>query len=222
MIGRNVCATVVAFLYLGIVGTPGIPAAAQEFTGAITGTVVDAQGKIVAGAWVTVGCGNRPSGGRIPGALSDANGRFVVGSLELTGCRVFACNEQADIPCLSPVNPALAVPVTLSESVPTANIQVQLGERGTVITGTVRDARTGEKLLAIFEFHPVKLPNQGGSISSGADYRIFIAPATDYTLKISAPGYKSWSYASHHRWHTAIRLAPHGHLHLDVKLTPVH
>jgi hypothetical protein len=109
-----------------------------------------------------------------------------------------------------------------SANAPTANVHVRLGEKGTVITGMVRDARTGEKLPAMFEFYPTKFPNQGGSMSSGADYRIFIAPSTDYSLKISAPGYKSWSYASHHIWHRSLRLAPHAHLYLNVKLRPIH
>ncbi len=75
---------------------------------------------------------------------------LTVGSLELTECSVYACNEQADIPCLTSVNPASVVHVTLSESVPTATVKVQLGEKGTVITGTVRDANTGENLNAVF------------------------------------------------------------------------
>ena len=221
MISRKSSAIFAALLYLATLGTAAIPAAAQEFTGKISGIVVDAHGKGVAGAWVSAGCGDRPLGGRIPGALSDSDGRFTIGSLELTDCSVLACNEQADIPCLAPVNPALVVKITLTATIPTANIQVQLGEKGTVITGTIRDASTGEKLPAIFEFHPVKFPNQGGSMSSPADYRIFIAPSTDYSLKISAPGYKSWSYANHHIWHRSIRLAPHAHLYLNVKLKPL-
>jgi hypothetical protein len=218
MFRRNICAIFVVFLFLATPGTFAVSAAAQEFTGAITGTVIDAQGKSVAGAWVTIGCGNRPLGGRIPGAVSDANGRFAVGSLELTDCSVYACNEQADIPCLSPVNPARVPQITLTAVVPSADVRVQLGEKGTVITGTVRDANTGEKLDAMFEYYQLKFPGQKSSMSSGADYRIFIAPSTDYGLKISAPGHQSWSYAHHRLWHRAIRLAAHSHLYLDVKL----
>jgi hypothetical protein len=211
-----------ALVYLGIVATALIAATAQEFTGTIAGIVVDAQGKSVAGAWVTVGCGDRPLGGRIPGVFSDEQGHFAVGSLELAECSVYACNEQADIPCLTSVNPASVVHVTLSASVPTATVKVRLGEKGTVISGTVRDAITGEKLAAMFEYYQLKFPDRRSSMSSGADFRIFIAPLTDYNLTISAPGYKYWQYSADHPLHRSIRLAPHGHLYLEVKLNPTH
>jgi hypothetical protein len=202
-------------------GTALIAAAAQEFTGTISGAVVDAQGKSVAGAWVTIGCGDRPLGGRVPGALSDEQGHFAVNRLELTECVVSACKVQDDIPCPPFFGPDYPLQVTLTATIPTATVQVRLGEKGTVITGTVKDAITGENLEAGLVLHPLKSPSEGMSMSSRPEIRIFVYPLTDYSLEISAPGYEKWSYAEHHPWHKALRLAPRAHLYLDVKLNPL-
>jgi hypothetical protein len=210
-----------ALFCLGVVAMPCFIAAGQEFTGSINGIVIDARGKPVAGAWVSVFCGNRPLGGRIPGALSDERGRFVVDSLELDQCNVSACKEVDDVPCPPFFYVAHSIQVTLTAKVPFLTVKVQLGEKGTVITGMVRDASSGKPLAASFMLRLVKDPNQGMSSSSPPAFRIFVAPSTDYSLEFSAPGYKDWSYANHHSPSGPLRLAPRAHLHLDVQLEPL-
>jgi hypothetical protein len=221
MTRRNSFAVFVTLLSFGIMATALFTVAAQEFTGKITGVVVDAEGKSVAGAWVTVGCGDRPLGGRVPGAFSDEQGHFAVGSLELAECSISACKVQDDIPCPPFFGPDYPVRVMLTATIPALTVRVRLGEKGTVITGTVKDAITGEIIAAVFELHPSAVFELHPLNTIPADFRIFVFPLTDYSLEISAPGYKHWVYADHHHLHKSIRLAPRAHFRLDVKLQPL-
>jgi hypothetical protein len=195
--------------------------AGEETTGLINGVVINARGNFVAGAWVMVSCGDGPLGGRIPGTFTDDRGHFAVGSLKLAQCSVTACKKQDDVPC--PLFTIVTHPlqVKLTAKIPFVTVKVQLGERGTVITGTVRDAITGEALAAIFVLRPLKFPDRAMLMPSHASFRIFIAPSTDYNLEVSVPGYKDWFYADHHNRPGPLRLTPHAHLNLDVKLKPL-
>jgi len=209
-----------ALFCLGVVAMPCLTLAGQEFTGSINGIVIDARGQSVAGAWVSVSCGNRPLGGRIPGAFSDERGHFVVDSLELDECTVTACKEEEYVPCSPLISITHGIQVTLTAKDPFATVKVRLGEKGTVIIGMVRDANSGKPLAAGFMLRLLKDPNQGMSMSSPPAFRIFVAPSTDYSLEVSAPGYRDWSYAEHNR-SRPLRLAPRAHLHLDVQLEPL-
>jgi hypothetical protein len=209
-----------ALFCLGVVAMPCLTLAGQEFTGSINGIVIDQRGKPIAGAWVSVSCGNRPLGGRIPGAFSDERGHFVVDSLELDECTVTACKEEEYVPCSPLISVTHGIQVALTAKDPFATVKVRLGEKGTVITGMVRDATNGKPVAASFELHLLKFPDQGMSMSSPANFRIFIAPSTNYSLKVSAPSYRDWSYAEHNR-SRPLRLALRAHLHLDVRLQPL-
>jgi len=220
MMRWKLLAVFAALFFVGVVAMPRHIAAGQEFTGSINGIVIDAQGKHLAGAWVSISCGNRPLGGRIPGAFSDERGHFAIDSLELDKCTVTACKEEDNIPCPPFSSSAHSIQVTLTAKDPFATVKVRLGEKGTVITGMVRDATSGKPLDASFELHLLKFPNQSTWMSSPANFRIFIAPSKDYSLNVSAPGYRHWSYADHNG-SKPLRLAPRAHLHLDVKLEPL-
>jgi hypothetical protein len=212
----------VVLFCLGAVVMAFITAAAQEVTGLITGIVIDGRGKPVAGAWVTIFCGDRAIQGRIPGALSDDRGHFAVGSLELGQCGVSACKEEEYVPC-SPFAFVTHHPlqVVLTTKVPVVTVKVRLGEKGALISGMVRDAINGEAVDPIFVLRPLKFPDARMSMSSSAAFQIFIIPSTDYSFEVSAPGYKDWSYADHHNPHGPLRLAPRAHLHVDVQLEPL-
>jgi hypothetical protein len=209
-----------ALLCIGVGAMPRHISAGQEFTGSINGIVIDAQGKPVVRAWVSISCGNRPLGGRIPGAFSDEQGHFAVDSLELDKCTVTACKEEEYVPCSPLVSFNHGIQVTLTARVPFATVKVRLGEKGTVITGMVRDATNGKHLAADFNLHLLEFPNQGMSMSSPANFRIFITPSRGYSLEVSAPGYRDWSYSEHNQ-SRPLRLAPRAHLHLDVQLEPL-
>ena len=219
---RKLFAGLATISCLGAVAVPCLITAGQEFTGSINGIVVDARGKPVPEAWVSVACGDRPLGGRIPGAVSDGRGHFAVDGLELAQCNVTACKEEDDVPCsLFAFVTHHPLQVVLTTSVPVVTVKVRLGERGALITGMVRDASNGEAVDPIFVLRPLKFPNAGMSMSSSAAFHIFIIPSTDYSFEVSAPGYKDWSYADHHNPHGPLRLAPRAHLQLDVQLQPL-
>lgn len=212
-----------AVLFLNVCAMTSLAFAPQEDTGIIKGIVVDARGRRVAGAWVMISCGDRPLGGRIPGGLSDNHGHFEVGSLELTQCGVLACKEEDDIPCPPHGYIGHGIQVTLSANTPVRTVTVRLGERAPVVTGTVRDAVSGEPLNANFTVRALRYPDRGMSMSmsSPPTFRIFVTPSTDYVVEVSAPGYKIWSYSEHQSRPSPLRLAPHAHLHLDVRLEPL-
>jgi hypothetical protein len=216
-------AALVALLCLGVVVMAFITMAGQEFTGLITGIVIDAGGKPVAGAWVMVSCGDRPLAGRIPGALSDDHGHFAVGSLELARCSVVACKEEDDIPCPPFSYVTHGIQVTLTAKAPLLTVKVRLGEKAPVITGTVRDATSGKPLAANFTVRSLKFPDRGMSMSMSSPpaFRIFITPSTNYSFEVSAPGYRDWSYADQQNSSRPLRLAPRAHLRLDVQLEPL-
>jgi hypothetical protein len=195
--------------------------AGQENTGSINGIVVDAQGKTVTGAWVTIICGNRPLGGRIPGALSDERGHFEVDSLELGRRGVSACKEDDDVACPPFFIVAHSIQVTLTAKVPFRTVKIHLGDKGSVITGMVKDAISRKPLAASFTLRPLRFPDRPMSMSSPAAFRIFIVPSTDYGFEVSAPGYKNWSFAEQYNPSRPLRLAPGAHLNLDVQLEPI-
>jgi hypothetical protein len=189
--------------------------------GAIDGTVRDARGKTVAGAHVSY-LDNRPLGGRVPEVRSDARGHFEIHSLDWGQYGLSACKEEIDVPCSLGFNAAHMKQVTLTPQVPSVTVMVQLGEKAGVITGTVRDALNGKPIAAIFTLRPSQLPDKVVlETSAPPTFHIFIPASKDYSLEVSAPGYKNWNYAQLKNALRPLQLRSGGHLHLDVKLEPL-
>jgi hypothetical protein len=127
--------------------------------------------------------------------------------------------KMFSFPVPSNVNPPLQVTLTAKD--PSMTVKVKLWGKGTVITGMVRDAINGEPLAASFTLRPLRFPDRPMLMGSPAAFRIFIAPATDYSLEVSAPGYKNWSFSKQHNPSKPLRLARGAHLNLDVQLEPI-
>lgn len=59
-------------------------------------------------------------------------------------------------------------------------------------------------------------PDKWLSTSAPPDYRILLPSSTDVLLKVSAPGFKTWSPGH------PLRLEPGAEMHLDISLEPAH
>jgi hypothetical protein len=52
-------------------------------------------------------------------------------------------------------------------------------------------------------------------------FEFFIAPSTDYSLEVSANGYKNWSVADQYNASKPLHLGPGTHLNLEVNLEAI-
>lgn len=192
--------------------------AADQATGSIEGTVVDARGNSVAGAWVSAS-GTKPSAGRLPEARTDDRGHFTIHSLDWDEYGVQACKEEDDVPCGVFFYRGETKQVRLTPESPSATVELQLGLKGGAINWVVRDASTGKPVAARFTFRPLRDPMR--FVSGYFSPIIFIPASIDFSLEASADGYKTWSYADQHYPPQPLRLAPGAHIHLDIKLEPL-
>jgi hypothetical protein len=187
--------------------------------GSIEGTVTDGQGRIVAGAWVSA-LGTRPLGGRVPEARTDNKGHFAIHSLEWDEYGLRACKEDDYVPC-GFFYRGEAMQVKLTPESPSVTAEVRLGLKGGAINWIVRDASTGKSVLASFTFRPLQDPMRVVSGAWPSSFRISIPASVDFSLEVSAAGYKTWSYAEQHHPPLPLRLAPGAHMLLDIKLEPI-
>jgi hypothetical protein len=193
-------------------------AAAQAGTGSIEGTVVDARGRGVARAWVSA-LGTKPLGGRVPGVRSDKEGNFAIHSLDWDEYGVQACKEEDDVPCGPFFYRGETKQVRLSPQNPSATAEIRLGLKGGAINWTVRDASTGKPLAAEFMFRPLQHPER--FVSGYFEGTILIPASMDFSLEVSASGFKAWSYADQYDPPRPLRLGPGAHIRLDINLQPL-
>jgi hypothetical protein len=193
-------------------------AADQANMGSIEGTVIDERGNTVTGAWVSA-LGTRPLGGRIPGARTDDTGHFAIHSLEWDEYGLQACKEDDDVPCGPFFYRGETKQVRLTPQDPSVTAEIRLGLKGGAITWAVSDASTGKPVAGIFTFRP--LQEHKAVVSGSFPPIIFIPASIDFSLEVSAVGYKTWSYADQRYPTQPLRLAPGAHVHLDINLEPL-
>jgi hypothetical protein len=191
--------------------------AGQAGTGSIEGTVIDQRGRSVVGAWVSA-LGTRPLGGRVPGARTDSKGHFAIRSLDWDEYGVQACKEEDYVPC-GFFYRGETKQVRVAPENPSVTAEIRLGLKGARIDWIARDASTGKPIPARFTFRPLQAPQR--FVSGYFEPIIFIPASIDFSLEVSADGYKTWSYASQYNPPQPLRLAPGAHVHLGVNLEPV-
>ena len=196
-----------------------------QTTGSIRGTVINDNGDPVAAAQVRVDplmVGPRSDAVRL--TETDTVGRFIMNNLDLTSYKVFAMKESAGYPntAFGFYSHNIFPTVTLTASVPTANITLKVGPPSGVMLGSVTDAATGALVSAGFLLRGTSDPNNWISMSQKANYRVLVPPSVEVTFEVSAPGYQTWYYggSSDPLKRAPIRLKSGEEMRLNIQLEP--
>ena len=190
---------------------------AQE-TGSIRGVVVDSGGVPISGAKVNAS----PLGGWkivrfVRFVETDEQGHFLIDRLQLGKYAVFGMKEEAQYPNMSSsfYSDNVFPSAVLTPSVPAAEVRVQLGPKGAVLTGQITSAKNGLPLTdAGFKLTRAAAPNEWLSTSVRPEYSVLIPSNTDVLLEVSAPGFETWNPGH------PLRLSPGAELRLDISLQP--
>lgn len=200
------------------------PAAAQ-LPGSISGTVVGERGSPVTQAQVSVDpLDGRPRGSAVRIVETDEHGRFIMNNLDLMSYKVFAMKESEGYPntAFGFYSNHIFPTVTLTASMPAADITLRVGPPAGVMSGSVTDVVTGTPVLAGFLLRRISDPDNWISMSQKADYRVLVPPSVRVSLEVSAPGYKTWYYGgpSDALKRPPIQLESGTEMKLDIQLQP--
>jgi len=199
--------------------------AAAQLPGVISGSVINERGLPVAQAQVRVDpLDGRPTIGAVRTVETDKDGHFIMNNLELITYKVFAMKESAGYPntAFGFYSSHIFPTVTLTASLPTADITLKVGPLTGVMSGSVTDAVTGTPVLAGFLLRRASDPGNWISMSQKADYRVLVPPSVEVSIEVSAPGYRTWYYGgpSDPLRRSPIRLESGEEIRLDIQLQP--
>ena len=185
----------------------------------IKGRVVNSDGISVKGAEVHAELLGSPTFKVIRYVTADEAGEFLIDQLEFGTYQVFGMKEEEGFPDMMWFSPTEAPRVTISASQPSGTVLLKFGPKAGVLTGAVRDARTGKPVLAGFT---LKRLNDSWRLTSSqpANFRAFVPPLTEVSLEVDAPSYQKWTYINSTSQSRQLRLEPGGQMHLDITLTP--
>jgi hypothetical protein len=196
-----------------------LSAQTTEEAGVIKGQVVDTDGTPVKDAKVHAGLLGGPMAKAIRYVAADEAGTFLIDRLAFGTYRVFGMKEEEGFPDTLWFSSIEAPRVTISAQQPSGTVLLKFGPKAGVLTGMVRDARTGKPVLAGFTLRRL---NDSWFLSSSQppNFRIFIPASTDVSLEVEAPSYQTWAYMNPTSNSRQMRLEPGGQMHLDITLTP--
>lgn len=191
--------------------------------GRIGGAVINEYGTPVdkARVWIDVALSGNLSNSE--SALTDENGRFEFRGLKVQKY-IVAAEKAADgypDPRLAIYRPA-PTEVILTNEMPLAELALKIGPKAGILSGTMREKGTGKPIAGGFGMTRVDDPNVGVGMSSSAEFRLLLPPATDVILSADALGYKSWLYpgAPDQAHSLPLRLQSDEHKELDIELEP--
>jgi antitoxin (DNA-binding transcriptional repressor) of toxin-antitoxin stability system len=199
---------------------------ASYFDGSVIGTVIDQDGKAVAGATVYFTPVGRPMAYVVPHRETDGDGHFAIRGLSRGRYAISAAKVAEGYPEMTGAfftgNHPLQE-VTLGPARSTATVTVQLGPKAGRLTGTVADGRTSVPLNPCTEFRWVSDP--GNSLGTGVPNGRFselIPSNTGVLWKVSLDGYKPWYYpgTTDKSAATPLRLQPGQVRTIAIRLQP--
>ena len=187
-----------ALLILSVIAQ-GQTARQMTAGGQITGTVMDQHGRPL--QTIAVHAFREETRMYMPTVVTDKAGRFTVDDLEPGTYELFGENEAADYPntALSFYSKEEPTPIALARG-ESAKLTLVLGPRAGVISGTVVDRSTGKPVGCAHAIHFIVTnvydPEDSIEFMGPAHFRWLIAPKTEYTMEVTAEGYKTWSYGN--------------------------
>ena len=185
----------------------------------------------MAGASVAAVRVDVPSHGFQRTVVTDGAGRFAVGHLAWGRYRVYAAKESdgyLDLHWAIYYDNGRVPTVELSESSPTADVEVGTGPKAAFLTGSVTDAVTGAPIvnprIRVWRWTDgVDRDSEYLDASIDANYRFAIPPGKEVGLEVSAPGHETWHYCgdSGGTKPFPLNLSSGTSKTLDVKLQPL-
>jgi hypothetical protein len=168
-----------------------------EWTGSITGIVVDQQGAPVEGARVEYEREEGNLRGLVPAGGTNQDGQFVIKNLVAGSYRIYAGKEAEGYPDSNPDlhrGANVAPTVMLEQGVESPPVTVPLLPKAGVLEPIiVTDAATGKDLTTRAALTLRRADNPRASIAwGGIPSRALMPSDTDVLVEISAPGYESW------------------------------
>jgi hypothetical protein len=165
----------------------------------ITGTVFDESNQGVEKVRVCALAVDYRQFPQMPCGISDSNGSFVIPAGRASTYRILPEKSSAGYQWQQQEfyrNPALALlDITLTETNPSANISVPLGQKNGALTGRIIDDTTGLAVeSARFAMCQVSNPRICASnvIKSREGAFVVLTPHVPFTLRIIAEGYEDW------------------------------
>ncbi len=173
-------------------------AAADDTSGVIEGTVRYENGNPANGATVYASPMGRPMGAIVPHAATDETGHFAIPHLQLGKYAVAAEKLDEDYPDMSKqfYSDGKFATVLLSPGHADDDVNLRLGPKAGVLTGTVSDAVNGSPLSPCVELIRASEPNNFLS-SNGLikpNYRLLVPPNAGVLVKMWLDGYKTWYF----------------------------
>jgi 5-hydroxyisourate hydrolase-like protein (transthyretin family) len=190
----------------------------------VTGRVVDAQGKPVAGAKIEVFPLEVGISGPLPSAITDKNGEYRFVSPAFGKTRLCAVKEEAGYPNtqgLLFVSGKDSRPVVnLTSTTKLEDVNIVLGEPDGIAGGTIMDATTGtpisnarvtlRRLDGVSAIYSTSLPKNGQFL--------FALPPVPISMTVTAPGYEVWQYKDPHTFASGLVLKNSEHQTMNVEL----
>ena len=198
-----------------------------QMTGFIEGTVVDPTGALVGDATVYAHPMGVVMSSIVPHAVTDSSGHYSL-RVRLGQYSLAAGKPEEGYP--DPLYYTFyfgyvkAPEVTLTNTHDRAVVDLRLGKKAGVLSGTVRDASSGKPIDANVDFRWISDSHifLSGSGLTNAVFRILVPSDTPLSMVVSQVGYEDWAYSIETQTglSTAVLLHPGESMNLDIRLKP--
>jgi Carboxypeptidase regulatory-like domain len=151
--------------------------------------------------------------------FTDASGQFEMPSIRTGSFLLFATKEEDGY---SVYNQGQGQKVVLKLQEPKAYVTIRLPPKAGTLIGSVTDSLTGKPIDRI----SVRYIATDGTLTGNAgqytgEFRINIPTTTEFSVVVSAPGYRSWAYSDpEDPSHLSLHLASGEKKSLNVELVP--
>jgi hypothetical protein len=169
-------------------------------SGAITGRVLDAQGRGVFEARISAERTDFTTG-KLPTTKSDIQGNFQFRDLKVGTYTLYVAKEEdgyAPTDSVFHYGGSMDAPqVTVYEQQASPEVVIHLGSKASRLTGHIVDGATNKPVVWDAQITLSRVDNPGYMYSTGPNLKgefNVLVPSVPFTMKVSAPGYEDWYY----------------------------